>query len=111
MGVYFQHDSQRDTSTLIVINPLRSFLHRLKAAQNDTGGVPGWREIHRLALSCSTLPWKAYVSHLESQMTQLVCLSPSLFPEQPGTASAASTHSFVRGLRHYTDSCTVGPEN
>ncbi|KAK5248158.1 hypothetical protein LTR06_007901 [Exophiala xenobiotica] len=71
MGVYFQHDSQRDTSTVIVINPLRSFLQRLKAAQIDTGDPPGWREIHRLALSCSTHPWTAYISHLGSQMTQL----------------------------------------
>jgi hypothetical protein len=112
MGVYFQHDSQRDTSTVIVINPLRSFLQRLKAAQNDPGGPPGWREIHKLALSCSTFPWKAYITHLGSQMTQLVCLSQSLVPNQPGAASVPPhSHPSVRGLGHYTDSFTAGPEN
>jgi hypothetical protein len=91
---------------------LRSFLQRLKAAQNDTGDPPGWREIHRLALSCSTHPWTAYISHLESQMTQLVCLPQSLITDQPGAASGPPhPNPFVRESGHYTDSFTAGPEN
>lgn len=81
MGIYFQAEANDKTTTFIVINPLHSFLQRLKDAQTRPGEQPAWRDIHRLALSCSTMPWREYTSYLETQMTQLV--SPTFLGFNP----------------------------
>ncbi|KIW11260.1 hypothetical protein PV08_10560 [Exophiala spinifera] len=71
MGIYSQREANKEATTFIIINPLQTFLQRLKDAQAGTGEPPAWRDIHRLALSSSTTPWRQYTSYLETQMTQL----------------------------------------
>jgi hypothetical protein len=72
MGVYHQRNTWDDTNTFIIFNPSKTFQQRLKDAQTSTGRLTTWKDIHTLAASCSTTPWRRYISYVESQLAQLV---------------------------------------
>ena len=72
MGVYHQRDVWSNADTFIILNPSKTFLQRLKDAQIVSGRLPTWRDIHILAASCATTPWRRYISYMESKLAQLV---------------------------------------
>ncbi|PMD19929.1 hypothetical protein NA56DRAFT_190843 [Hyaloscypha hepaticicola] len=71
MGVYHQRNVWSNADTFIILNPSKTFLQRLKDAQTVSGRLPTWRDIHILAASCATTPWRRYISYMESKLAQL----------------------------------------
>jgi hypothetical protein len=72
MGVYHQRNVWDNTNTFVIFNPSKTFQQRLKDAQINSTRLPTWRDIHTLAASCSTTPWRRYISHIELKLAQLV---------------------------------------
>ncbi|KAE9379782.1 hypothetical protein N431DRAFT_326685 [Stipitochalara longipes BDJ] len=71
MGVYHQRNAWDDTNTFVIFNPSITFQQRFKDAQAASGRLPTWRDIHTLAASCSTTPWRRYIGHMEYELAQL----------------------------------------
>jgi hypothetical protein len=70
MGVYHKANPSAG-NIFVILNPSKSFLRRLKQAQQGAG-LPGPWELHLMILACAMEKWRWYLSDLERECASMV---------------------------------------
>lgn len=70
MGVYHKANPSAG-NIFVILNPSKSFLRRLRQAQQGAG-LPGPWELHLMILACAMEKWRWYLSDLERECASMV---------------------------------------